>query len=476
MSLKWFTDAQDLIKQGEAKAGFNVTDIYKGPFPLVKDGAADRQDVELVHALIRKISISADEHFASIVLARTDAAGTKEYSVYCGDQQVAGAYRTDGATLAAQLRRDGVVSNDICNMLEAAPWVAQVADQANCAFFKQQARSGRICSHTQHLLSTVDQATLEAMATDLVDWKSGAKLPVSAATLGPMSEEEAAFMEAGFIQHVMLAGERGAGKTYLARQAADKFDAVYLELQCHAAMEPWEFRAHDRAWNGKVFTVLGKLAEAVYWIQQGKRVVLCLDEFLNMNPMYATAFNSPLSLTKDDKYLIETGVIKDTGDGIGIPEVVAVDSDKLWVVATTNVGARYGLDKIAPSVLARFMVIVMNTNADRTKTIAKNVLSEHGMPVQLADNFEKFLMAANQAVDQNELNEEVTTRLVTSIVRATKKKAERAGKVPTTVKQWMAAVKKQTLLEIGQVVTFEAGPYDPDQRMRYETLVEASFK
>lgn len=477
MSLIWLPNAADLVAKGQEHPQFNISDVYQGPFPLVKDGGGDRQNIELVHAKIMKVSVSTDEHFCSIVLARTDEDGKPEFAVYCGDKQVMGEFRADGKTLAAQLRREGKIANDVCNTLEASPWVNLIPEQPQCAFFKTQERSkgARICSHTMAILHKLDISDLEQMATDLTGWKSGTKLGVAGATAGKLSEEEAAFHSAAFIQHTLLAGERGAGKTFLARAAADMHDAVYLELQCHPSMEPWEFRAHDRAWNGKVYTVLGKLAEAVWLIQQGKKVVLCMDEFFNMNPMYTTAINSPLSLTDKDTYLIETGRIIDMGDGIGVPEVAEVPADKFWVVATSNVGARYGLDKITPSVLARFFVVLMNTNPARTKSIAEKQLAKYEMPLQLADNFEKFLKAVNQAVEEGTLSEEATTRLVSNVIRAVAMKTKRDAKVPKTVKQWTDAVKKQLLLEIGQIVSFETGPYDEEQKALFVTTVEAAF-
>lgn len=486
MALNWFATAAELSGYGVASPVMNVSEIYSGPFPLVNDAMnADmtpgpRQDVELVNARVFKVAVGADE-FASIVMCRL-VDDKPEWTIYCGDAQVGGSYRSDGKTMAAKVRKDAKLSVVLANALEASEWVGKIPSQPSCGFFKILARGlaqtppkVNLCTHTKAVLANLPLPELEVMATELKDWNSGAAVSFSA-PVGAMSPEEMAFHDAAFIQHVLLAGERGAGKTYLGRSAADRHDAVYLEMQMHPSMEAWEFRAHDRAWNGKVYTVLGKLAEAVYWIQQGKKVVLCMDEFLNMNPLYTTAINTPLTLTANDTYLIETGRIIDMGDGIGRLETVEVPSDMFWVVATTNVGARYNLDKMTPSARARFQIILMNTNADRTKTILEKNLSKYDMPLEFAEMFKKFLEAANQAVSENTLDEEATTRLACNVIRAVHKKAARDKKKYTTLKQWLPVVKTQLMAEIAQVVNFELGPLDPDQEERYKALVDASFK
>jgi hypothetical protein len=146
------------------------------------------------------------------------------------------------------------------------------------------------------------------------------------------------------------------------------------------------------------------------------------------------------------------------------------------VVATSNIGARYGLDKMAPSVRARFQIILMNTNPDRTKTILEKNLSKYGMPMDLAEMFRKFIETCNQAVLENTLDEEATTRLACNVVRAVAMKAKRDRKTYSTVKQWLAVIKAQLLAEIAQVVNFELGPLDPEQEAHFKALVDSSFK
>lgn len=480
MTLKWFDKIEELLARGVAQPGMNVAPLYSGPFPLVEDamtpgaGPGSREDVTLVSARIYKVSVGADEYVA-LVLCRLQDTLAPQWAVYCGDGQVSGKFRTDGKTLAAKLRLAGKVSTKLANALEANSWAGSVPNMAACGFFKMMARSDKFCSHTQAVVQSLQADDLKQMETELGGWLSGAEVP-AASVAGPLSEEEAVFYDAAFVQHVLIAGERGSGKTYLARQAADRYDAVYLEMQMHPSMEAWEFRAHDRSWNGKVYTVLGKLAEAVYWIQKGKKVVLCMDEFFNMNPLYATTINSPLSLTANDTYLIETGRLIDQGDGIATAETVEVPSDMLWVVATSNIGARYGLDKVAPSVRARFLIILMNTNAERTKKILETTLGEYGMPLQLAEMFEKFISAANQAVNENTLDEEATTRLACNVIRALHKKSKRDKKTYPTLRSWIQPVKTQLMQEIAQCVNFELGPLDVDQAARYKTLVDTCFK
>lgn len=481
MALKWFDNVAELLARGVANAGMNAFEVYRGPFAYVKDamsgtGPGPRQDVELVNARIFKVTLGSED-YDSVVLCKIDAAGAPSWTIYCSDQQVRGEQRNDGKTLAAALRKDGKVGSKLCNLCEASSWVSKITTTSTCGFFKMMAKKDKFCGHTEAVMASMTKDDLDLMVTELKDWQSGADVSATAAA-GPMSAEEAVFYDAAFVQNVLLAGERGSGKTYLARQAADRYDAVYLEMQMHPSMEPWEFRAHDRALNGKVYTVLGKLAEAVHWIKQGKKVVLCMDEFLNMNPVYSTTINTPLTLTANDTYLIETGVlIEDPANpGIATSEIVEVPSDMLWVVATSNIGARYGLDKITPSVRARFLIILMNTDPDRTKKILEKNLSDYGMPLELAEMFESFISACNQAVGENTLDEEATTRLACNVIRSVHKKAKRDKKTYPTLKSWLPVVKAQLMQEAAQVVSFELGPLDEDQAALYKTLVDTCIK
>lgn len=475
-NLQWL-NAFDLLAKGQAQPGLMVQPLYKGPFPWVRDAErGDRGNVALVAANIFKVAVGSDEYVTVVLCNIINPANEPEWCIYCGDKQVSGAFTTDGKTLVEALKADPLskVPKLVLDALDASPWVDKVPAMAACGFFKMLARSGRYCSHTQAALAALQLEDLQQMEQDLRGWLEGEV--TEAVEEGTMEPEEAAFRDAAFIQHVLLAGERGAGKTFLARKVAEELDAVYLEMQMHPSMEAWEFRAHDRACDGRVFTVMGKLAEAVYWIQKGKRVVLCMDEFLNMNPIYQTVINTALTLTANDTYIIETGRIVDMGDGIGRIETVEVPADMLWVVATSNVGARYNLDKIAPSVRARFQIILMNTNAGRTKKILEKNLAKYDMPRELAEKFKVFIEAANQAVRENTLDEEATTRLACNVIRAVHKKAVRDKKRYSTLKQWLPRVKTQLMAEMAQVVNFELGGADEDQEALYTSLVESCFK
>lgn len=490
MSLKWVDSVGELMVQAADQPGMSVFTLYSGPFPLVKDAMnpdktdGPRQDIEMVNARIYKVTVGADE-YAVVNLCRmvnelaADGVTTvrkPQWTIYCGDHQVSGKYRNDGKTLAGRLRKEGKVSNKLANALEASNWVATVPAMAACGFFRMQARTGKFCSHTQAALANIPVPDMEAMAPELNSWLEGDDVSV-AEVAGTLSPEEAAFYDAAFIQHVLLAGERGAGKTYLARMAADKYDALYLEMQMHPSMEAWEFRSHDRAFNGKVYTVQGPFAQAVEAIRVGKKVVLCMDEFLNMNPMYTNVINSPLSLTHNDTYLINTGsLVVDEATGLAKEEIVEVPANMLWVVATSNIGARYNLDKMTPSVRARFQIILMNTNADRTKSILEKTLSKYDMPLDFAEMFKRFIEAANQAVAENTLDEEATTRLACNVIRSVYMKSQRDKKKYSALKQWLPVVKAQLMAEIAQVVNFELGPLDTDQEERYKAIVDVAFK
>ncbi|MEX3984174.1 AAA family ATPase [Paraburkholderia sp. EG287A] len=484
MALKWYDTVADMRAMAKQHSHINVSTVYSGPYPLVLDGAekdatgtiveGPRQQVELVNARVYKVTVGSDD-YDSVMLCRLKQDGTPEWSFYCGDHQVRGKYTSDGKTLADKLRKDGVGATALANRLEQSEWVKQIPDAQHCSFFANFKRTGKICSHTEAMLHNANPTELEAMATELTDWRAGK--PIATARV-PKSAEEAAVYDVAFIKPAFLGGERGAGKTYIARQLADDFDAEFIEMQMHPAMESWEFFSHDRSMGGKVYTVKGPFARAAEAIlKRGKKVVLVMDEFLNMNPVYATVVNSPLTLTSKDTYVLHTGnLIVNEEDGTAVREEVEVPADMLWVVATSNIGARYGVDKMVPSVRARFRVILMNTNPDRTKSIVESTLKKYDMPQEIAEKFKVFLEQCNQAVDQSTLDEEATTRLACDVVRAVAIQTKRDGKHYDSLRQWLEPIRKQLMAEITQVVSFELGELDATQEATYKALVDATFK
>lgn len=477
--LIWFDKVEAMIEKGADQPGINVFPLYQGPFPWVKDALNEdftpgsRQDLELTSCRLFKVNNGSDE-YAVVVLCRIEA-GKPSWTIYCGDQQIKGAHRTDGKTLAGKVRAEGKLSNKVANALEGSDWVGKVPEMANCGFFKMVKRTGNYCSHTRAVLANTPSADFEEMATELQGWLDGADAAVATAAVSCSPEEEAC-LRAAWVKHVALFGERGSGKTYFARKIADRFNAKYIEVQMHPSMEAWEFQTHDRSINGQVVQVRGPFAEAVYWIRQGQKVVMCWDEFLNMNPIYQTVINSPLTRTADDTYLIRTGDIEILPDGSGRYVIEEVPCDMLWIVATSNIGARYGLDKIAPSVRARLRIILMNTNPERTKDIVERNLSKLDMPLEFGEMFKKFIEACNQAVMENTMDEEATTRLACDVIRGASEEVKRTKKSPKTAKQWLPFIKMQLMDEIAQVVNFEMGPLDSDQEARYKSLVDSCFK
>jgi hypothetical protein len=118
----------------------------------------------------------------------------------------------------------------------------------------------------------------------------------------------------------------------------------------------------------------------------------------------------------------------------------------------------------------------MNTNAERTQTILEKNLTKFSMPLELASMFKKFIEACNQAVLENTMDEEATTRLACNVIRAVNKKVLRDKKRITTLKGWIPMVKTQLMREIAQVVNFELGPLDTTQQALFTTLVDVCFK
>jgi len=90
--------------------------------------------------------------------------------------------------------------------------------------------------------------------------------------------------------------------------------------------------------------------------------------------------------------------------------------------------------------------------------------------------FRTFIERCNQAVVENNLDEEATTRLACNVIRSVHKKAVRDNRQYSSLAAWLPAIKKQVMLEIAQVVNFDTGLLDPEQKDIYTHMVDACFK
>lgn len=352
--------------------------------------------------------------------------------------------------------------NCSASLIQSAPGGNVVSGlQTNCSF-SIKAASGRLCLHTSHTLAHILQTQVEL---GVEDWP--AKLEDILQGSGSAPEEEGSeeittavkllldSYRAG--RAVLLVGPKGTGKTYAAGEFAKLQDAVYIEVPCAPDTEKWNLFKHTVPEGGNYFQVDGPISEAAKRAACGEKVVLVLDEFLNLNPVYQTMLNSMLSRREGDTYHVYTGGLIHNPDGSTSYETIVVPIENLFVVATGNLGDKYGVDSINPSVRRRFRVKWLHASVDASMEIVRIALRKNDMPEELANPIQDLMDKIQKSCGQKLLEEDLCTGVVCEVIRAAKATAVAQKRVPKAAKGWVAFLKQQLIEEAYQLVSLEEG-------------------
>jgi len=217
-----------------------------------------------------------------------------------------------------------------------------------------------------------------------------------------------------FKEHLMLLGERGASKTYtVTKYLADK--GIETEFMgCHNAVEAidllgYYIKAHD----GSFVWLDGALSGAFRKAQSGKKVVLFMDEILRMPAKELNILVAALTPDAGGYFNLRTNRITNINDGIGEMELLRVPKDKLWVIATTNIGADYDVEEIDVAFQDRFMSVEVELNEDVIRSILQKYTEDKIIIDKLINAYNKVNMAVEAQELANKLNIRHLVKVIT---------------------------------------------------------------
>ncbi len=238
---------------------------------------------------------------------------------------------------------------------------------------------------------------------------------------------------------VLVEGDRGSGKTHEAFAYAKSIGIEPSFVGGHAGIESidllgclvhyagqqqeiedtsvsaadffsgnYQLQVSSNNSNGLIWKD-GPIAEAFRKAQGGEKSILIIDELLRIPQRELNILLTALSPV-DGKYHIRTGRILEVINGVAKEETLSCDTNKLFVLATTNVGGQYAVETIDPALAERFMVVRKDTEYDKLVSILKEKCKEKNFDETFAEKAGVFFNRMISAKEQGLIEECPTLR------------------------------------------------------------------
>lgn len=313
-----------------------------------------------------------------VVLACFYESGEPVYKFWCGDKFLENLIMS--ADHAVRLNQAFSSLSDAGRRLfnrevaHAHPSARDLTPSTGCNFWKVRTKQAMGCKHTQYVLDRyIDQGvldSLEARAALLHDIVTDEEAPT--AVTDPLL---ARMVDTAFKANWLLKGERGEGKTFMARELAERLQASLVECPCNNDMSAADFvgSVTTDGCGGWVW-LDGPITEAFRRAAAGENVVLFVDEMLRTPARQLSVFLHALSAYKGT-YSLKTGRVVSVTDGVGRQEVITVPQSRLMVIAATNVGASYAIEESDPALEDRFIPVTLAPDAKRRKSILDSIVA-----------------------------------------------------------------------------------------------------
>lgn len=168
--------------------------------------------------------------------------------------------------------------------------------------------------------------------------------------------------------------------------------------------------------SGGLVWLDGALTEA-FRLAQTQKVVLFIDEILRIPARELNVLVGSISPSSKNTYRLRTNRVTDITDGVGRTEIIEVPTSNLWIVATTNVGAKYNVDEIDHALSDRFRVYEKNLSPFEMKQIIEFWLEFKKFNLKWLDKFVDMEEKIRTLFNSGEIENVINIRHISEIIQ-----------------------------------------------------------
>jgi MoxR-like ATPase len=353
-------------------------------------------------------SIKKDKHHTTVCAYDGD-----QWYIWCNDGFLTGSYDTQTFSKAL------AVAADKQEEAEMHASFGSCTKNTGCNFHKKP-EDEKSCKHTNNLCASITENIVDQIF-DL--YHGNSKKRISRRT------PEELLQKYSFRKHIILKGDKGSGKTYLAKIHAEKHADVVVDIIGHDGIEssgllghlvPYAksipktgqtslFESNEETVASLVYKN-GPLTKAFKSARDGKKVIIVFDEFLRVPSNQMQLLVGAISPNHKGEYVLPTENMIEGADGELHEEVVVCPKENLWIIATTNVGSAYDVSDIDSALDDRFQTIRMDSDIAAMKVILNKEATTRRYPSKVVDGLLEFYKDMNRLLIDQRLQKICNTR------------------------------------------------------------------
>ena len=301
-----------------------------------------------------------------------------KYILKCGDPYLEGTLTEETVENLVQNALTKVNTKDAKLSAVLKKGYASMPRSSSCDFNQKNYEvCDVVCEHIAHFLANLPEDILSTLYTHYH------KTLYALNETSFNKELETKFNRYAFKKHILLEGDKGSGKTYMATSWVRESNYAQIFIGGHEQFESIDFLGHYiQQKSGTLIWKDGALSEAYRKAKLGQKVVVIIDEMLRIPKRELNLLVSALSPI-DGNYVLRTGRAESSQGDIAKEEVLIAPAENLWVIGTTNVGANYAVEGIDDALMDRFKPIRKDTTESELQRILlkavqkRNFSTEH---------------------------------------------------------------------------------------------------
>lgn len=398
-------------------AGFEVKELMLTPYPLFS--AIDRS-VTFAVALLAVVKRNDGLNSLTMLQYHRDASDEEVFSWFCFDKLFRGELDTreqdDRWSQCLQKIHVSMRKQASATFTHALNRVATFKID-NCGYWANANKAKPnvyTCDDTAALLSKFREQNPIQRPDEALRGYYNLLVGVTASAGSASAREEVTFRNYTFSQPILFVGESGSGKTRQAYEFAKSNNSTLVKLSCEAGTTGVDILGfYMKAPDGNMLWVDGAMTEAFRKAASGTRTVLLIDELLRPDIREISIFLTALDPDPfTGEYVLRTGRILSSVDGVAVTETLRVSPENLCVIATTNMGGKYNVGEMDKALSDRFVMFRIDTTMEGVKEATQSACRASSLPLVLADNCAKFWKAMSEAKVQNLVSETPTKRIL----------------------------------------------------------------